>query len=478
MSEAVALKDAKGVTKEQLAFVEHAIKGDNVILSATAGSGKTFSCVHRLKYLVEKGVDPKRIIFFSFTVAAVEELKARIKNDDIKITTIHAFCLGLLSKMGKFKKIASFYDFIGWFRDEHKPKGIVSDFERSSFYNEMEKLYEDAEFISSHITAYKLQKADSVKCTERMPDYFREYQRFLKETKSRDFSDMLIEVRDLLKETKWLKMFRGKYDYIFVDEYQDTSTIQMQILLSLNAQYYYLIGDRSQSLYGYSGANCDAVEAMLRKRRKTIEMSLTMNFRSAKLIVENSNLYTNLMAIPFHKHDGDVNKDIIFFESLPELFEKHQEVAVLVRTNSVIRDMEKRLLKMQIPIRYFNYLTPAEIEDMIKGKERTTTKRKVAEMMPEFKSPDRLVSFIRESQNNKSFITTIHKSKGREFDTCVVVNSLSPALLEHNGLSLPKEQFEAVSFDPTNDEHFEARNVHYVAVSRAKNNLYFMIMGV
>lgn len=477
MSEVATQKDAKGMTEEQSKFVHSDIKS-NIILIATAGSGKTFSSIKRMQYLVEQGVDPNRIIFFSFTTAAVGELKARINNETIKITTIHAFALSCLSKMGKFKKVASFYDFINWFKEQHKPKHSASEVAKRSYYNEVEELYDNSEFLSSHITSYKLQKADDIKCTERMPDYFKEYNRFLKDTKSRDFSDMLIEVRNLFKEDKWLRMFRGKYDYIFVDEFQDTSTTQMQILLSLNAPYYYLIGDRAQSLYGYSGANCYAIEDMLKKRRKVVEMTLSTNFRSSKLIVENSNNYTTLKAVPFHRHDGEVNKRIILFEDLVELFQKHEEVAVLVRTNSIIRELEKRLLKLRIPLRYFNYLTPTEIEDLIKGSERITTKRKVTALMEEFGSPDKVVEFIREHKENKSFLTTVHKSKGREFDTTVIVNSLSPEILAHNGITLNKEQIEVVSFDPMNELHQEAQNVHYVAVSRAKNRIYYMIYGV
>lgn len=477
MTEIATLKDNKGVTEEQRAFIESDIKS-NIILIATAGSGKSFSAIKRMQYLVEQGVDPSKIIFFSFTTAATGELKARINNDAIRITTIHAFSMSCLSKMGKFKKVASFYDFIHWFKEQHKPKASASSFDRSSYYNEVEKLYDDAEFLSSHITSYKLQKADDIKCTERLPDYFREYNRFLKSTKSRDFSDMLIEVRNFFKEDKWLRMFRGKWDYIIVDEVQDTSVIQMQILLSLNAKYYYLIGDKNQSIFGYSNANYDAIEEMLKKRRKTVEMHLTKNFRSSKLIVENSNKYSSLKAVSHHQHDGSINKKIILFEDLVELLKEKEEIVVLVRTNAIIRDLEKRLLKLKVPIRYFNYLTTTEIEELLKGSQRVSTQRKVNALMDEFKTPDALISFIRDNKEKKSFIGSIHKAKGLEFDSTVVVNSLSPEILQHNELILNKEQIEAVSFDPLNIEHQESQNVHYVAVSRARNELFFMIYGV
>ena len=482
MTEVATLKDNKGVTEEQRAFIESDIRS-NIILIACAGSGKSFSAIKRMQYLVEQGVDPSKIIFFSFTTAATEELKSRIQNDAIKISTIHSFCLSILSKVGKFKKVASFYDFIHWFKEQHKPKSSASSFDRSSYYSEIEKLYDDAEFLSSHITSYKLQMAGDIKYSERMPDYVKDYQKFLKATKSRDFSDMLIEVRNLLKEDKYLRRFRGIYDYILLDEFQDTSTIQFQILLSLNAKHYYLIGDRAQSLYGYSGANCYAIEEMLKKRRKTVEMTLSINFRSSKLIVENSNNYTNLKAIAYHQYDGEVNKKIILFEDLVELLREKEEIVVLVRTNAVIRELEKQLLKLRIPMKYFNYLTPAEIDDLIKGSERVATKRKVSALMDEFVTPDALVSFIRDNNKEadepvKRFITTIHRFKGKEAHTAVIVNSLSPEILQHNELVLNKEQIEAVSFDPANELHQESQNVHYVAVSRAKQRIFYMIFGI
>lgn len=232
-------------TEEQKDFIQYD-GNKSVILSATAGAGKTFSVVERLKELVKRGVPPEKIIFFSYTKAATEELQKRIGRDDVKITTIHAFALGILAKVGKFKKIATFYDFITWYKDKYKPNQSASRETKTEFYELIGNLYEESEYISSMISSYKLQISDGIKCP--MPLYFIQYTEFLKETKSRDFSDMLVEVRDLLKEDKWLKMFRNQYDYIFVDEYQDTSTIQLQILLALNAKYYYLIGDVNQCL--------------------------------------------------------------------------------------------------------------------------------------------------------------------------------------------------------------------------------------
>lgn len=464
-------------TEEQLAFIQHPVKGNgasSVILSAVAGSGKTASAVARLKFMLESGVDPSKIIYFSFTVAAVEELKTRIQNDNIKITTIHSFCAHLLGRMKKMKKISTFYDFIDWFKEYHKPKYGSPQSDVNTFYADVEKLYDTAEYLSSEIAAFKLQTADNIKC--KLPDYLKVYQDYQKQTKSMDFSDMLIVVRDALKEDKWLKMFRNQYDHVFIDEYQDTSSCQMSILLSLNAKYYYLMGDRAQAIFGFSGSSCDAIEAMLKRRRETIEMHLSVNFRSAKSIVDNSNKHSNLQAIPFHREDGKVHRKIILFEQLVEILKNNPYVAVLVRTNSVIREIEKRLLALKIPIRYENYLKSAELEDIKKARERVSTKNKMRDILPHFGSADAVIEFIESNKNQQSCIKTIHKSKGLEFPICVVVNSVAPDILQENNLNIPKEYLSLISYDPDDEQDYESRNVHYVAVSRAKDELFFMLM--
>lgn len=466
-------------TEEQLAFIQAPVKGVNansIILSATAGSGKTASAVARLKFMLENGVDPSKIIFFSFTVAAVEELKNRVQNDKIKITTIHSFCAHLLGRMKKMKKISTFYDFIDWFKEYHKPKYNSSQKDNEIFYADVEKLYDTAEYLSSEIAAFKLQTADNIKC--KMPDYLKAYQDYQKQTKSMDFSDMLIIVRESLKEDKWLRMFRNQYDFVFIDEYQDCSICMMSILLSLNAKYYYLMGDRAQAIFGFSGTNCDAVESMLRRRRQTIDMHLSINFRSATSIVENSNKHSHLQAIPFHKEEGKVHRKIILFERLVEILKENPYVAVLVRTNAVIREIEKRLLILKMPIRYENYLKASELEDIIKARERVSTKNKMKNLLPHFGTADAVIEFINSNKDKQSKVLSIHKSKGLEYPICVVVNSISPDIIKENNLNVPKEYMSVISFDPDDELDYESKNVHYVSVSRAQNELFFMIIDI
>jgi len=476
--------DRINYTEEQIDFVDYD-GNKSIMLIATAGSGKTFSVVQRLKQLLNRGVPPDKMIFFSYTKAATEELQKRIGRDDVKITTIHAFALGILAKAGKFKAIITFYDFIKWYKEKFKPGKTASRESKTEFYELIGNLYEESEYISSTISAYKLQTADNIKCV--VPLFLTQYNQFLRETRSRDFSDMLIEVRDLLKEDKWLKMFRGKYDYIFIDEYQDTSTIQLQILLALNAKYYYLIGDRNQAIFGFGGSNHKKIEAMLKSRRETIEKTLSVNFRSDKSIISNSNRFSSLMAVPNSKNEGFIQKYIIYQIKAPEgenkldlitVLDSHSEVAVLVRTNAVIKKLEFELLKLKYPMRYFNYLTPNDFIEYKKGNIHVGLQEKLDKIKPFFNDSEMEVfTFIETYKTSKKLITSIHKSKGREFEYCVVVNSVDPELIKEVGLDriLSPKQILRLSFDLKDEDDVEPRNIHYVAVTRAKHGLFYML---
>jgi superfamily I DNA/RNA helicase len=320
-----------------------------------------------------------------------------------------------------------------------------------------------------------LQTADGIKV--RIPDYFIQYSNFLKEERKRDFADILVDVRNLLKENKWLKMFKDKYDYLFLDEYQDTSAIQMDILMRLNAKYYYLVGDINQSIYGYSGSNCSHIEDRLEKRRKIERMSLSINFRSAPKIVENSNKFSNLKATPFNSFDGEIQENFVSFDKLIELIKSDEEVAVLARTNFIVKLIEFNMLKRKVPMKYFNYLKPKDIEEIKSGTANRLIKKRVEYILEDFVgTKDDLIKFIEDNQNNNSFVTTIHKSKGKEYNTCIVVNSISEDIIEKNEVKIPDNKKEFYTFTSDMENYQEEKNVHYVAISRPKRSLYYMLL--
>jgi hypothetical protein len=429
----------------------------------------THSTVGRLNKMIEDGVDPSRIIFFSFTNDAVNELKTRIKHD-VKITTIHSFTSSILGKMGLFKPIVTFYDFINWYKEKYKPNPKDPIKIKMAYAKNVDKFYEEGNYISSTFSAYKLQQSDNIRVIK--PQFYDEYSAFIKETKSRDFSDMLIDTERFSRNPKYKHYFDNLYDYIFVDEYQDTSTLQMKILLTMKGKQYHLIGDRNQSIYGFSGANCGEIEKLLESNKTVKRMTLTKNFRSHKNIVLHSNKYSDLVAVPHHENEGYIHENLINDITLYQMMQDGKPLTVLVRTNYVIKAIEKECLIKKIPMRYFNYITEQDIENIKNGKITTPIKKKIDPIIPYYGNAMNLIKFIGDNKNSDVFVTSIHKSKGREFPRCVIVNSVDPEMLMDS-------EYDFTDYSFVNDDgqiDLEARNIHYVAVTRPKEELYFLVM--
>jgi len=462
-------------TQEQLAFIKH--RGDeSAILSATAGSGKTASATGRLIWLLNQGVNPKKIIYFSFTNDAVDELRSRIKNDQIEITTIHSFCARVLGKARKFKPLVETAYFANWYKKKYAPKKKTPIEQRIYFDKACRKLADDPKKIFSDISKFKLMRAEGTQTVS--PPFFGQYQRFLIETRTRDFADMLLDTLHLTTYKTWETNFEYNWHYVFVDEYQDTSSLQMEILLALRARQYALIGDKNQSIYGFQGSDCNRVEQLLKEKKKVKEFTLSKNFRSTSDIVDNSNLYSNLVAVAHNTEDIiSVHKKLLSEVQLL-LMMKKKPVVLLARTNKIIKELELMFLNLKIPMRYFNILDAEDLEIIREKKELTKKQaKKFKKILPHFPgTADELVEFISENQDAKTFVTSIHKSKGREYPTVVVVNSLSPDILEFNGIELEAKEIQRLSFDRGNPDHVEAERIHYVAVTRPEKELYYLMV--
>jgi superfamily I DNA/RNA helicase len=181
------------------------------------------------------------------------------------------------------------------------------------------------------------------------------------------------------------------------------------------------------------------------------------------------------MAIANSKEPGSINKRVMLkLDELIELLKQPGEVVVLVRTNDIIRKLEKELLKKKVPMRYFNFITDDDVKAFKKGDISTYLRGKLNNFKTYFENDAQIIAFIEQHKKSPKFVTTIHKSKGREFDECVVVNSISPEVLIECGIydKIGKKRLERVSFT---DKDEESRNIHYVAVSRSKHKLHFMI---
>jgi ATP-dependent exoDNAse (exonuclease V) beta subunit len=155
-----------------------------------------------------------------------------------------------------------------------------------------------------------------------------------------------------------------------------------------------------------------------------------------------------------------------------------KDVVLLARTNAVIKALEIWLLSKKVKMRYFNILEDDELE-IIANRDSLPVKLKnrLKKILPAFPgTAEEMVNFIRENQDSKSFVTSIHKSKGREYPVCVIVNSISPAIIEKNDLVLDDKELKKISFDPEDYNDRESKNIHYVAVTRPMDELYYMVV--
>jgi superfamily I DNA/RNA helicase len=151
------------------------------------------------------------------------------------------------------------------------------------------------------------------------------------------------------------------------------------------------------------------------------------------------------------------------------MMEDGNPLTMLARTNYTIKEIEKDCLKKKIKMRYFNFITQQDIKNIRDGKINPSLKKRIDSVAPYHGNVMGLISFIESNSGSDVFITIIHKSKGSEFPRCVIINSIDPELIESD------YDTKYTYLTDEGDVDIEARNVHYVAVTRPKDELYFLI---
>ena len=259
-----------------------------VIVYAGAGSGKTRTLTYRIAYMImEKGVNPSNILAITFTNKAANEMKERIKDlvefdyYALTISTFHSLCARILRKEAYLLGYENNFTIL----DEDDQLKMISDVLAE---NKEEKR-----------KARSLQKAISYnKCFEIKSDdpWEREmsekYEEKMKKSNCLDFDDLLLKVRDLFINNKdVLEKYRRKFQYILVDEFQDTNKTQYQLvkLLALNHRRLFVVGDDDQSIYAFRGANYENIKLFKNDFPEHLSYTLNQNYRSTQFILDGCN---------------------------------------------------------------------------------------------------------------------------------------------------------------------------------------------
>lgn len=369
-----------------------------VLILAGAGSGKTRTVTYRIAYMIkELGISPYNILAVTFTNKAAKEMKERVEDlageDGKKVTlsTFHSFALRLLRVFGD--RLGYSPNFTIYDVDDQKRvvKNILKDIGRKD-----DKSLKERDLVSKiskskedKITPDEYEKLNQFDNGKIIAEIYRRYDMTLKQNNAMDFSDILVNANKLLDLKDILAKVQDKYRYIMVDEYQDTNTIQYEIVNKIAAKYRNLcvVGDENQSIYGFRGANIENILNFEKDYRDAKVVKLEENYRSTSIILDAANavIKNNKSAkdkkLWTKKGLGDVitieqctdarqEADFVALEIIKgkALGRRYRDFTILYRTNGQSRMFEERFLRDNIPYKIFGavqFYQRAEIKDMV-----------------------------------------------------------------------------------------------------------------
>ncbi|MBR6362514.1 MAG: UvrD-helicase domain-containing protein [Bacteroidales bacterium] len=376
-----------------------------VLIVAGAGSGKTRVLTSRIAYILSGGEDPSRILALTFTKKAAGEMKERIavmvgerKARRLYMGTFHSVFIRFLREFAErigYPSAFTIYDTgdstsaikrcikeLGLDDKVYKPKDVLARISMAK-----NNLVTAERYMSD--TAAKTNDAHAKK--PRICDIYMRYQGMMRAAGVMDFDDILLNMNILLRDCpEALESIRSRFDYIMVDEYQDTNFSQYLILKKLSEVHKNLcvVGDDSQSIYAFRGAKIENILNFRKDYPQSQIFRLEQNYRSTQTIVEAANtlISRNEGRIPkncFSKGDpGDKIRLIQAYTEQEEAMliassiistmqERHceyQDFAILYRTNSQSRALEEALRKRNLPYIIYSgnsFFDRAEVKDMM-----------------------------------------------------------------------------------------------------------------
>lgn len=368
----------KGLNDRQREAVLHT-EGPLLIL-AGAGSGKTRVVTHKIAYLIEeKGVFPGNILAITFTNKAANEMKERVAKllstmvEDMWIGTFHSVCVRILRR--DIDKIGYNRSFTIYDRDDQ----ITLIRECIKERNLNKDMYKESAILS-HISNLKDNMVDpNTYINHNYSDFYLRnvgelyllYEEKLKQYNALDFDDLIIKAVELLKTyPRVLDYYQRKFQYIFVDEYQDTNKIQYELvrLLSDRHKNICVVGDPDQSIYSWRNADISNILDFEKDFENATTIILEQNYRSTKNILrvannviknnfdrKEKNLWTDNgegEPIVYKELDNSEDEAIFVAGKISELMNKGynlSDFAILYRTNAQSRSFEEIFVRNNIP---------------------------------------------------------------------------------------------------------------------------------
>ena len=350
-----------------------------LLIMAGAGSGKTRVLTHRIAYLLdEKEVSPYHILAITFTNKAAREMKERVQAlvgkeaEVIWMSTFHSMCVRILRRDADRIGIERNFTII----DPTDQKSVIKDVLKRE--NIDPKRYEPRMFIGAISNLKNELKTPEDALTEAHDFYtqmvakvYEGYQKQLLRNQALDFDDLIMTTIKLFERVpEVLDYYQNKFQYIHVDEYQDTNKAQYT-LVNLMAQKFKnlcVVGDSDQSIYGWRGADIQNILSFEEDYPNAKTIFLEQNYRSTKTILNAANevIRNNTERKPKGLWTAnDSGEKIKYYEAFSERDEseyvvreifkqqkkgrKLKDIAVLYRTNAQSRVLEETFLKSNVP---------------------------------------------------------------------------------------------------------------------------------
>ncbi len=370
-----------------------------MLIMAGAGSGKTKVLTCRVANLLQKGVRPYRILAITFTNKAAAEMRERVNNmsgpaaKDVWLFTFHAFCTRFLrmeiDKLPGYGGNFAIYDTAD---SQNLIKQILKEmnlddkrFQPSGILSRIS----NAKNALQDAAAFARQAGDFYE--QKVADIYSRYEQKLQLNNALDFDDLLMLSIKLLQENKEVReKYQDRFDYLLVDEYQDTNHAQYLLTKFLAAKHRNIcvVGDADQSIYGWRGADIQNILDFEKDYPDAKVIKLEQNYRSTQIILDAANAVIENNTGRKPKNLWTENKsgaDIIYFQAVDERDEarfvieqlqnlqrtenkKLGDMAILYRTNTQSRIFEEMLIKSGISYNMvggLKFYERKEIKDII-----------------------------------------------------------------------------------------------------------------
>ena len=427
------------------------------LVIAGAGSGKTKVLTTRIANLIENGVKPYNILAITFTNKAAGEMRERVNNiinaHDAFIGTFHSFGLKIIRENSALFNLTSAFTLIDTEDQTSIIKKIMKDI------NITDKMISPA-FIKSKISFIKNNMlSDSeianflISENEKIAvKIYYEYEKILKRNNTLDFDDLLKKPVELFNSNKEvLEKYQDKFKYILIDEYQDTNEVQYKLVKLLSKKYLnlFVVGDPSQSIYAFRGANYQNILNFEKDFKGCTVIKLPQNYRSTQTILDAANevishnkqrkdldLFSDLgqgVKIKYIRtfNDSMENKRVV--DEIQKLYEEgynRKDMAIFYRTNAQSRSIEDALVKANIPYKVFGsfyFYKRKEIKDLLaylkliaNPSDDVSLERVINE--PKRKIGDKTIENLREKARslNISMFEAIDSGKELEFKNLIL----------------------------------------------------------